>query len=141
MSIHHLPPLLDTLTLLITQYRLGASMTDRHQTVKGLRSLITKAIQETILQQSSTLQDMRLALERGLAVVEHNCAAGTDPGLSDHIDHCLREVRLAFELAEQVWEEHRNDAVTAQMLIEDLPILRPFEYGTPSSPAQNPLPR
>lgn len=140
MSIHHLQPLLDTLTLLVTQYRLGAPLLERHQTVKGLRALITRTIQETITQSPPTLQALRLALERGLASVEHNCAAGSDPGLRDHIDHCLREVRLAFELAEQIWTERLHDPITAQILIEDLPILRPFEYTPINSLGQNPLP-
>ena len=48
----------------------------------------------------------------------------------EHCHNFIRQIVLCFELAEQIMEELPHDPVTQRILAVDIPILRPFDYGT-----------
>lgn len=51
------------------------------------------------------------------------------PEDADHHHYCVREVMACFEWAEQIKEEVPQDTLTQRVLMVDIPILRPFNYG------------
>ncbi len=126
--IYDMQPLLDATALLITQSRLNTPLEDRQQTLRHLRKLIAQTILD-IFQKRIAIDSIRDSLERGLSRVRRDCLSGITAEQIDYAEYCLREIRIAFELAVQVMEEYRNDETVAQIMLRDLPIFRPFDYG------------
>ncbi|GEM_PF-5496349 len=107
----------DHIMLLVAQHRLGTKIPDRQKTVRSLRKLIAEQIQATGADQCESLRDIQLQLAR----LPH--------GDRDYFDYCLREIGLIFELAGQITKQHQGNPELIRILVDDLPILRPFDYG------------
>jgi len=48
---------------------------------------------------------------------------------ADYIDYFVSEILLAFEWAQEVKAEYSHDPNMKKMVAEDIPVLRPFDYG------------
>lgn len=129
MNKETLQPLLDAVTLLISQYRLEIAVIERQRTLRAIRGLISRIIQDEIDQGQLDLRPLREELSKGLTNIRKTAMAVGAPEQNDHMEYCLREVLLAVELADQICQEFREKPAVARTLVEDLPILRPFDYG------------
>lgn len=54
---------------------------------------------------------------------------GKDSQDKEHRQYCVREILSCFEWASQIKNEVPDDPVTQKILVVDIPILRPFDYG------------
>jgi hypothetical protein len=129
MNQETLKPLLDAVTLLISQYRLEIAVIERQRTLRSIRILISQLIQDEIDQGRLDMRTLRDGLSKGLDGVRKTCTSGADAEQTDHMNYCLREVLMAVELADQICQEFHDRPEVARTLVEDLPILRPFDYG------------
>jgi hypothetical protein len=120
--------LFDAVSLLLTQYRLHVALLDRQRTIRQVRSLIAAAIHDFLESAPKDLRALRETISAGLAKQEKS-ASRQDAMHEEYIKYCLREIALAFELADQIYSEFRHKPEVAKTLISDLPILRPFDYG------------
>ena len=120
----------DSLLLLFTQFTRGDAIPQRNVTVRQLRRLVTVLLQGTVEQGVRAVQEVRaemgIALHEAAKVGRARCQNHT---AEEHLAYCLRELQLAFEMAEQIAAEHQQNLEIAKILIHDLPIFRPFDYG------------
>ncbi len=126
--------LFDAVALLLSQFRLDIALLDRQRTIRHIRAVISSIIQEFIAHNPNDLRELRVEIERGLDRVRKESPI-THPEHEEYMGYCLREVNLAFELADQIYTEYKTQPHVAFALIQDLPILRPFDYGTRGKPA------
>jgi hypothetical protein len=131
--------LFDAVSLLISQFRQDIAILDRQRTIRHTRALISKVIEDHFSKGSVNLIALRESVETGLARVKKTVTPQS-PEHSDYISYCLREVTLAFELADQIYTEYHKQPELALTLIQDLPILRPFDYGTTTQVDEDFLP-
>lgn len=119
----------DALTLLITQHRLSVAIPERQATVRSLRTLTTQLLAAAVATGAQDLKALRRHLETALATVASNCRPGASAEEQEYLGYCLKELRLTFELADQITAEYHTRPEIARTLIDDLPIFRPFDYG------------
>ncbi len=134
MELLQLQKLFDAVALLLSQFRLEIALLDRQRTIRHIRAVISSIIQEYLAHGPSDLRLLRSQVEKGLDRV-HKESPATHPEHEEYMTYCLREVRLAFELADQIYTEYKTQTDVALALIHDLPILRPFDYGRTAKPA------
>lgn len=130
--------LFDAVTLLLSQFRLEVAVLDRQRTIRHVRTLIASLIHDYLTTRPPDLRELRLKIEEGLKRIRRTHKAEYEEH-QEYIDYCLREVALAFELADQIYVEYRTQPDVACTLIDDLPILRPFDYGSHKQKAKGPL--
>lgn len=134
--------LVDAMTLLFTQARLGEDLPLMQRTVQAVRHRIAQLFQEYIAAcELPEIQVIEKRLTERLGQMRSLCTDGGDTTLRDHVEYCLREILVCFELAKQICSQHSGTR-TRQLLLADLPILRPFDYPgiTTQSTAPNPPP-
>lgn len=135
MEITQLQKLFDAVALLLSQFRLEIALLDRQRTIRHIRAVISSLIQEFVAHEPNDLQLLRSQITNGLDRV-HAESPATHPEHEEYMTYCLREVTLAFELADQIYTEYKTQPAVALALIQDLPILRPFDYGTRAKTAE-----
>lgn len=125
-----IPELVDAVLLLVTQHTRKESIQRRNQTVRQVRYLTTQLLQSAVQlglgEMQGTRKAMADALHESRKIAMARC---TSPGEQEHLAYCIREVQLAFEMAEQIATEYGDAPDIAQILIHDLPIFRPFDYN------------
>lgn len=121
--------LIDAVALLLTQVRMGEGLGLLQRTVKDIRCRLGKLLHDSV---SANSVEHLAAIEKVLADRLAECRKlsvhSPSEELNEHIDYCLREIMVCFELARQICAEH-NEVETRQQLLDDIPILRPFDYG------------
>lgn len=123
-----LDALVDAVALLLTQSRLGEELAVIQRTVQDIRGQITTIFRETIAEGDlDELKAIEQSLKSRLDEVYRTCCDERNPALRDHVEYCLREVLVCFELARQVCTQHTAPDIRYRLLA-DLPILRPFDY-------------
>ena len=124
--------LVDSVTLLLTQVRMGEGLHVLQNTVKDVRHRIAQLFNDFV----AVCDERRLTtLEQLLTgrFVQCRKSCADDAALTaEHMEYCIREVMVCFELARQICLQH-DSVETRQFLLADLPILRPFDYPTNSA--------
>lgn len=129
MSTVTLPPLFDSITLFVTQHRLCAPIDERHRTVQQIRHLLTENLRHAAHTEAGSLRNFRQEVEIGLRDVEKRCRPGSNAEQQDYIDYCVREISMAVEIAHSIASEHHANPAFMEILLDDLPIFRPCDYG------------
>lgn len=120
----------DALLLLFTQHTRHEPIPQRNQTVRQLRMITTQLLQDAAGHGISAMQELREAMGKELHDMSRiGRARCGSPAEEEHLAYCLREIQLAFEMAEQIIAEYPTEPEIAKILIHDLPIFRPFDYG------------
>jgi hypothetical protein len=120
--------LLSEFELFLTQRRIGRPVSELQTTVQNMRILIGKIITRHFvsLPPQEELEFTEI-LTDGLTGICQDLSKGDKSELK-YYDYCIAEILLCFEWAQQIKAE-AGDLVTQKIMLQDIPILRPFDYG------------
>lgn len=126
--MHTSDHLCEATALLFTQYRQGTHWKHIHSTVNDLRQLIYEQIVQSVAAPESFAATHDV-ISRRISTIRDQAAKSTDDfSVRDAIHYSYREILLPFDLADQIIATHEHDPEYLRVLLDDLPILRPFEY-------------
>lgn len=119
---------LETFELFITQRKLNKPVIELHQTLHELRMQLIGIITKNFL---TIPAEHEPQFCRAFAdELTHICREfPQDEQDRDYYDYCIAEILLCFEWVQQIKQECSGDLITQKVLLQDLPILRPFDYG------------
>lgn len=118
----------ETFELFITQRKLSKPVTELHQTLHEMRMQLINIITRNFLTiPPSDEANFCRAFADSLACVCKEFPQTEDD--KDYYDYCIAEILLCFEWVQQIKQECTGDLITQKVLLQDLPILRPFDYG------------
>jgi hypothetical protein len=119
---------LETFELFITQRKLNKPVTELHQTLHELRMQLIGIITKNFLTipADDEAQFCRFFADELAKVCKEFPQTEAD---NDYYDYCIAEILLCFEWVQQIKQECTGDLITQKVLLQDLPILRPFDYG------------
>ncbi|PIR21304.1 MAG: hypothetical protein COV45_00735 [Deltaproteobacteria bacterium CG11_big_fil_rev_8_21_14_0_20_47_16] len=119
---------LESFELFITQRKLKKPVTELHQTLHELRMQLINIISRNFLTIPSTDEgNFCRMFADGLATVCQEFPQTEED--QDYYDYCIAEILLCFEWVQQIKQECAGDLITQKVMLQDLPILRPFDYG------------
>ncbi len=119
---------LETFELFITQRKLTKPVTELHQTLHELRMQLIGIITKNFLtipaeDEANFCRDLADKLTQVCKEFPQ------DEQDRDYYDYCIAEILLCFEWVQQIKQECTGDLITQKVMLQDLPILRPFDYG------------
>jgi hypothetical protein len=131
-SPDHLPEevtrFFETFELFITQRKLNKPVTELHQTLHEMRMQLIGIIARSFLTiPASDEAGFCRAFADGLAGICREFPQTEQD--QDYYDYCIAEILLCFEWVQQIKQECTGDLITQKVMLQDLPILRPFDYG------------
>lgn len=119
---------LETFELFITQRKLNKPVTELHLTLHEMRMQLISIITKNFLTiPSEDEANFCRFLADHLAKVCKEFPQ--DEQDRDYYDYCIAEILLCFEWVQQIKQECSGDLITQKVMLQDLPILRPFDYG------------
>ena len=120
--------LLSEFELFLTQRRLGHAVAELHQTIQNIRILLGKMISRHFvsLPPEEELAFTEVLTEDLTSICEE--MPKSDENDLKYFDYCIAEILLCFEWAQQIKAE-AQDLVTQKIMLQDIPLLRPFDYG------------
>lgn len=119
---------METFELFVTQRKLNKPVIELHQTLHELRMQLINIISKnflTIPAEDEPKFCRNLADELAKICKEFP----QDEQDRDYYDYCIAEILLCFEWVQQIKQECAGDLITQKVMLQDLPILRPFDYG------------
>lgn len=119
---------LETFELFITQRKLNKPVIELQRTLHEMRMLLLSIIAKhflTIPAEEEPLFCRQFADQLATVCKEFP----QDDADRDYYDYCISEILLCFEWIQQIKQECAGDLITQKVLMQDLPILRPFDYG------------
>lgn len=119
---------LETFELFITQRKLNKPVVELHQTLHELRMQLIGIITRNFLTIPSEDEAnfCRLLADQLARICKEFPQDEQD---RDYYDYCIAEILLCFEWVQQIKQECAGDLITQKVMLQDLPILRPFDYG------------
>lgn len=119
---------LETFELFITQRKLNKPVTELHQTLHEMRMQLINIISKNFLTiPADDEANFCRHLADELATVCKEFPQEEQD--RDYYDYCIAEILLCFEWVQQIKQECTGDLITQKVMLQDLPILRPFDYG------------
>ena len=103
-----------------------------NESIRTLRIVLQQMLTEHFLSLPiPKTREFRFALGDRLSSVCNDVSSSNHCTPEDQVHHryCVSEILACFEWAEQIKEEIPDDPITQKILVVDIPILRPFDYG------------
>ncbi len=119
---------LETFELFITQRKLNKPVVELHQTLHELRMQLIGIITKNFLTIPSE-DEARFCRFLADELTKVCKEFPQDEQDRDYYDYCIAEILLCFEWVQQIKQECAGDLITQKVMLQDLPILRPFDYG------------
>ena len=129
--IEEIEQLVDAVQEYFLQRHQQESMEALSLTVRDLRIQIQQMLGEVFVPLTlSEAKEFRSILADKLFSLVGILKAPSHSGSIKHYQYCIDGILACFQCAEKIKEEIPDDFHTQKILIQDIPILRPFDYGT-----------
>lgn len=122
--------LLEMFQFYLTEREIDKPIETLGEAVKDLRIIIGRILSDHFMHLSAE-EEARFCSSLALMLAES--AAHLPMGIGkdgEYVNYCISEILTAFEYAQEIKTMYPDDPIMQKILALDIPILRPFEYGT-----------
>jgi len=131
--------LLKTVKQFFMARRNGDSLEKLNSHVHGMRLAIHQILMDHFMPLS---WEEGLEFQAALVDALTNMVLSLDPSgrqqIEEYHHYCIGEILVCFRWAQQIKEEIPDDPMIQKMLAIDIPILRPFDYGSRKTAVSRP---
>ncbi|OGQ23167.1 MAG: hypothetical protein A3I05_02715 [Deltaproteobacteria bacterium RIFCSPLOWO2_02_FULL_44_10] len=121
--------LLEMFEFYLVERGFGKSIVVLRDIIGDLRTIIGRLLTDHFLKLQREREAHFCATLATLLLERAEKCGQSDEDEHEYIDYCIEEVLMSFEYAQEIKSEFRGDPVMQRLLMIDIPILRPFDYG------------
>lgn len=122
--------LLDIFEFYLTERALGRPIDSLGESIRDMRHILERLLIDHFMKLPSKEEEKFLKTLATLLADRSTNVPAEEKGDEEYIDYCIGEILTVFETAGDIKERYSSDSILQKMLALDIPILRPFDYGT-----------